>query len=107
MTPAEVLAFEARVRRALALRMGYPMRILSRLMTYAEFLDWSREFASEPFDDRRCFDQPAAEIRQLYVNSHVPEGKPLHELDRFMPYREVKAVDADSSDIDAKVLAIL
>lgn len=107
MTPAEVFAFEERVRRALALRMGYPMRVLSRLMTYAEFLDWSREFALEPFDDRRCFDQPAAEIRQLYVNSHVGAGKPLHPLDKFMPYRDVTPVEAGDGDIDAKVLAIL
>ncbi|WP_421793863.1 phage tail assembly protein T [Hydrocarboniphaga effusa] len=86
--------------------MGYPMRVLSRLMTYAEFLDWAREFAREPFDDRRCFDRPAAEIRHLYVNSHRKQGAPVIPLERFMPYRDVESIP-EPVNIDAQILAKL
>lgn len=92
------------MRRALALRMGYPMRLLQRLMTHAEFLDWAREFAREPFDDRRCFDQPAAEIRQLYANAHRPKERAPYTLAELMPYRD--RTDAEP-DIDAQILSKL
>ena len=83
--------------------MATPMRLLSRMMTYAEFLEWARIFAAEPFDDRRCFDQPAAEIRQMYVNSHRGEGKSAFQLAAFMPYAERKA----PAELDAEILAKL
>lgn len=84
--------------------MGYPMRVLSRMMAYAEFLGWAREFAIEPFDDRRCFDQPAAEIRALYVNSHRAKNKPVVSLTEFMPYRD--KVTSAANDVDQKILGM-
>jgi hypothetical protein len=91
------------VRRALAFRMATPMRLLSRIMTYAEFLEWARQFATEPFDDRRCFDQPSAEIRQMYVNSRRGEGNSAYPLTDFMPYADRRA----SAELDANILAKL
>lgn len=80
------------------------MRVLSRLMTYAEFLDWVRTFANEPFDDRRCFDAPAAAIQSTSLLLQNREST-LTSAD-FMPYgREEKA--EDPAEFDARVSKLL
>ncbi|EIT70007.1 MULTISPECIES: hypothetical protein [Hydrocarboniphaga] len=102
------MAYEDRVRRALSLRWGCSLRYLSRVkLSYAEFLYWARHFAEEPFDDRRCFDRPAAEIRHLYVNSRRKEGTPMIPLEQFMPYRDREPETAAIVNIDHQVLALL
>jgi hypothetical protein len=73
------------VWRALALRMGLPLAVLQRVMTHREFVGWRAFFRREPFDDARCFDLPAAMLRQLYVNSHRKPGSRPHPLQDFLP----------------------
>jgi hypothetical protein len=84
--------------------MGYPMRLLSRLMLYAEFLEWARTFAAEPFDDRRCFDLPAAAIQANALLIANPKSE-LRAAD-FMPYTDKPAEEA-AEDIDAQIIARL
>ena len=89
--------------------MGYPLRLLARLMTHAEFLGWVDEFLREPFDDRRCFDLPAALIQSLLANIHRGEGQKAHRFDLFMPFAEAWRQPAPESeeDIDALVMSKL
>lgn len=83
--------------------MGYPMRVLSRIMTYAEFLEWCRIFAEEPFDDRRCFDRPAAAIQTTACLISNPKTE-ITQND-FMPY--FKKDEKDVDEIDVQVMRYL
>jgi hypothetical protein len=85
--------------------MATPMRMLSRMMTYAEFLEWARQFAVEPFDDRRCYDQPSAMLQQMYVNSRRPENHKPYPLIDFMLYVEREPIQKES--IDSQILKLL
>lgn len=89
--------------RALALRMGYPLSVLKRVMSYREFAGWRAFFLREPFDDARCFDLPGAQLRHLYANSHRGANTPAMPLSDFLPFGE----KPDESDLDALALNLL
>jgi hypothetical protein len=103
MTAADVAAFELRVRRALALRMGYPLRVLGRLMTYAEFLDWCRHFAEHPFDDHGLVEIPIAKLQAAIHNAAVNDKKYLLNPADFLP----KPSGGKGADLDSLVLTSL
>lgn len=98
------------MRRALALRMGYPMRMLSRLMTYAEFLDWSRTFAEAPFDDYALVKVPTAELRASIHNAQVSKPENVLHPEYFLPKPAFKAkpvlVDDDVFNFDDQVMRL-
>lgn len=84
--------------------MGYPRRVLERLMTYAELRQWVRDYSDEPFDDRRCFDMPAARVENLLSNinrdtKRHPQPLPLAD---FVPYPRRRA--PEDLDLDREIL---
>lgn len=83
------------MRRALALRMGYPRRILSRLMTYAEFLDWAQHFAKQPFDDEGLVITPTAMLQASIHNAAVKDPKYLLQPSDFLPAKAEVEIDID------------
>ena len=86
--------------------MGHILRVLRRLMSYAEFLEWAEVFRREPFDDRRCFDEPAARQLAQIANVYRDEKKraePFTWLD-FAPYHERPSED---EQLDEKLLKFL
>lgn len=95
------------MRRALALRMGYPLGVLGRLMTYAEFLDWCRHFAEHPFDDEATVELPVAKLQAAIHNAQVTDREHLLKPADFLPKRHGADDDGpDQHDIDAAVLAL-
>lgn len=102
------------MRRALALRMGYPLRVLSRLMTYAEFLDWSRHFAEHPFDDQALVELPVAKLQAAIHNAQCTDRQHLLSAADFLPNPKPKGrqpigVDDDGEPIynfDADIRAL-
>jgi hypothetical protein len=73
------------VRRALALRMGYPMRTLSRLMSFCEFLQWVEAFAEQPFDDYALVQVPTAKLQASIFNTGVRSEAHLKSAADFLP----------------------
>ncbi|MGH8430734.1 MAG: phage tail assembly protein T [Solimonas sp.] len=82
--------------------MGYPLRILKRVMPHAEFLGWCRFYAAEPFDDERCYDLPAASMQATVANIWRAKDTPPIPPANFLPYRRAEA--GPEADIDAQVL---
>ncbi len=86
--------------RALAFRMGKTLRQLKREMTWAEFEGWKAFFIREPFDDRRCFDLPAARITQALANAWRASNTDPFPIEAFLPFREEPSVE----DLEARIL---
>ena len=75
-------------------------------MLYAEFMEWVREFQTEPFDDRRCFDDPSARVAALIANAHrdktiVPDP---YEPRDFSPYQPQPT---DAERLDEKLILMV
>lgn len=83
------------MRRALALRMGYPRRVLEKIMTYAEFLDWCRDFAEAPFDDEHTVHMPTAKLQATLINLHKPADAKPTSWTELMPFQRRTAEDLD------------
>ena len=88
--------------------MGYPLGVLGRLMTYAEFLGWCRHFGKHPFDDQAVVELPVAKLQAAIHNAQVTSKEHLLQPADFLPKRDTAAGDSGPSQhyIDAAVLAL-
>lgn len=83
--------------------MGYPLSVLKRVMTWAEFIGWMQFYAQEPFDDRRG-DRASAEIATVFANAHRDRSarpQPFHPRD-FMPFERPMPLSDD--ELEQRIL---
>jgi hypothetical protein len=71
-------------------------------MSNREFMQWACFHSISPIDDERCFDLPAAMIRQTIFGAHAGKDQSVPPLSDFLPFAQKPTAQ---TDVDAALIA--